>query len=58
MKERKAKFFCPPKDLLTDNAAMIAYTGEIMFNSGIKQEYGSVDIKPRERTDQVDVSWK
>ena len=59
--ERKAKYFCPEKSLLTDNAAMIAYTGEIMLNSGIKvlpRNFDKLDIAPRERTDQVDVKWK
>jgi tRNA A37 threonylcarbamoyltransferase TsaD len=37
---------------------MIAYLGEIMFNSGIKNKPSEVDIKPRERTDEVFVSWK
>ena len=59
--ERGAKFFCPERSLLVDNGAMIAYLGEIMFKSGIK--YSGVlaqklDIKPRERTDEVEVSWK
>jgi len=30
-KERGAKYYCPPKELLLDNAAMIAYTGELMM---------------------------
>jgi hypothetical protein len=30
-----------------------------MFNSGIKEtNLDKLDIKPRERTDSVDVSWK
>ncbi len=57
-KERGAKFYCPDKSLLTDNGAMIAYTGEIMFNSGIKEKAENMDIKPRERTDDVDVKWR
>ncbi|MCX6749636.1 MAG: KEOPS complex N(6)-L-threonylcarbamoyladenine synthase Kae1, partial [Candidatus Pacearchaeota archaeon] len=60
-KERGAKFFCPENQFLTDNAAMIAYLGEIMFNSGIKishAELDRLDIKPRQRTDEVEVSWK
>jgi N6-L-threonylcarbamoyladenine synthase len=56
--ERGAKFFCPERPLLVDNAAMIAYTGEIMFNSGIKETAEKVDIKPRERTDEVAVTWR
>lgn len=57
-RERGAKFFCPEKQLLVDNAGMIGYLGEIMFNKGIKEKPENVDIKPRERTDQVDVKWK
>ncbi len=56
--ERNAKFFCPERSLLVDNAAMIAYTGEIMLNSGIKESADKVDIAPRERTDDVKVTWR
>jgi N6-L-threonylcarbamoyladenine synthase len=55
--ERGAKFFCPSRDLLVDNAAMIAFTGEIMLNSGVKAE-GEIEVKPRERTDDVAVTWR
>ena len=57
-KERGAKFFCPDKSLLTDNGAMIAYTGEVMYNKGAGFSYDKIDISPRERTDEVDVNWK
>ena len=59
-KERieKTKYFCPERQLLVDNAAMIAFTGEIMFNTGISCKPDKVEIKPRERTDQVDVTWR
>lgn len=60
-KERGAKFFCPDRSLLVDNAAMIAYTGEILFKSGIKVEGKAIenlDIKPRQRTDDVEVTWR
>jgi len=60
-KERNAKFFCPPVHLLVDNGAMIAFLGEIMFKSKIKfshKELDKIDIKPRQRTDEVEVSWK
>jgi len=59
--ERKAKFFCPERSLLVDNGAMIAYLGEIMFKSGIEfsgKKAQELDIKPRQRTDEVEVSWK
>ena len=60
-KERGANFFVPENSLLTDNGAMIAYLGEIMFKSGIKylpKDLDKLDIKPRQRTDEVDVRWK
>ena len=59
--ERKVKFFVPPNSLLTDNGAMIAFLGEIMFNKGIKfseKDFDKIDIKPRQRTDEVEVKWK
>lgn len=59
--ERGAKFFAPENSLLTDNGAMIAFLGEIMFNSGIKYSGKSaqrLDIMPRQRTDEVNVTWK
>jgi len=60
-KERGAKFFCPPNDLLTDNGFMIAYTGEILYKNGdyIEPEcIDAIDIAPRQRTDQVEVKYK
>ncbi|PIN89005.1 UGMP family protein [Candidatus Pacearchaeota archaeon CG10_big_fil_rev_8_21_14_0_10_34_76] len=56
--ERGAKFFCPANEFLTDNGAMIAFTGEILYKSGIKNKPEEVDIFPRERTDDVEVSWR
>jgi N6-L-threonylcarbamoyladenine synthase len=59
-KERGAKYFCPDNSLLVDNGAMIAYLGEIMFNSKNfkKVSLNKIDILPRQRTDEVDVYWK
>lgn len=66
--ERGARFFVPENSLLVDNAGMIAFLGEIMFNSRTKvlgapilvdgREIERLDIMPRQRTDEVDVSWK
>jgi len=59
--ERGAKLFVPDKSVLVDNAGMIAFLGEIMFKKGIKIPYNkiqNIDIKPRQRTDEVEVSWK
>ncbi len=60
-KERKAKFFFPENQFLVDNGAMIAFLGEKMFNSGIKfpgKKAQDLEIKPRQRTDEVEVSWR
>lgn len=59
--ERGANFFVPERSLLVDNGAMIAYLGEIMFDSGIKidvKDLDELDIDSRQRTDMVDVRWK
>jgi len=59
-KERGAKCFIPPKDLLLDNGGMIAFTGGLMINGNKKLLTDSVkvDIAPRERTDDIYVSWR
>ncbi|MGD9276440.1 MAG: KEOPS complex N(6)-L-threonylcarbamoyladenine synthase Kae1 [Candidatus Pacearchaeota archaeon] len=55
-RERGAKLFILKNELLVDNAAMIAYLGEIMFRRGIyEKDLKKVDIHPRERTDNVKV---
>jgi N6-L-threonylcarbamoyladenine synthase len=59
--ERKGKLFVPPRDLLVDNGAMIAFLGYVMFKHGIKiekKDFDKLDIKPRQRTDEVEVNWK
>ncbi len=59
--ERGAKMFCPERQYLVDNAAMIAYLGIKMFNAGVffkPENFDKLDIHPRERTDEVDVKWR
>jgi tRNA A37 threonylcarbamoyltransferase TsaD len=60
--ERGAKFFCPERSLLVDNGAMIAFLGEIMFESKSNifstKELDKIDILPGERTDDIEVDWK
>ncbi|MBU4308673.1 MAG: UGMP family protein [Nanoarchaeota archaeon] len=48
-KERGAKFFCPDRSLLVDNAAMIAYLGEIMFKN---KRHPSVSFKLPRNTER------
>lgn len=57
-KARGARFYCPDREFLVDNGGMIAYTGELMFNSGVKVSVKHIDIQPRERTDDVSVTWR
>ncbi|MEM3113158.1 MAG: KEOPS complex N(6)-L-threonylcarbamoyladenine synthase Kae1 [Candidatus Pacearchaeota archaeon] len=61
--ERNCKMFVPENSLLVDNGAMIAFTGEIMYKSGIlikpgTKEFDELDIKPKQRTDEVEVKWR
>ncbi|MEK6888787.1 MAG: KEOPS complex N(6)-L-threonylcarbamoyladenine synthase Kae1 [Nanoarchaeota archaeon] len=60
-KERKCKYYCPEKQFLVDNGAMIAYTGEVMLKGVGKKvllDANKIDIKPRERTDDIEVIWR
>jgi len=57
-RERGVRFFCPENSLLVDNAGMIGYLGLKMFKKGLgTKDYDKVDIKPRERTDDIVVEW-
>lgn len=59
--ERDCKLFVPERNLLIDNGAMIAFTGDILYNNGdfiSLNEIGKVDIQPRQRTDQVEIKYK
>ncbi len=61
VKERGAKLFVPENSLLVDNGAMIAFLGEIMFEKGINISHNNLlglDIKPRQRTDEVEIKWR
>ncbi len=57
--ERGAKFYVVPKEYAGDNGAMIAWNGLQIYQSlgkGISLEESK--IKPRWRTDEVEVRWK
>ena len=56
--ERNAKLFVPSNEFLVDNAGMIAFLGEIMLNAVISIKLEEADILPRQRTDEVEVSWR
>ena len=56
-KERNAKFYCPERPVLVDNAAMIAWEG-ILEKKRATKDLDKIDILPKWRTDQVIVDWK
>ncbi len=56
-KERKAKCFIPPNELLVDNGAMIAWLGLLMNKKGITTKLEDSVILPYQRTDEIKISW-
>ena len=57
--ERGCELIVPSKDLLIDNGAMIGYLGLKMWRKDRKGKgLDEVDIRPRERTDDVEVWWE
>lgn len=56
--ERNIRCFIPPKDLLVDNGAMIAYQGYQQFLAGASLPIKNSAIDPYERTDDVEVFWR
>ena len=56
-KERGAKCFIPPNEVLVDNGVQIAWLGILQRNQATTN-LDSIDIKPYWRTDQVEVNWK
>ncbi len=56
--ERKAKFYCPPNEYLVDNGAMIAWTGLLMYESGLEMRIDETKVKQNYRTDEVEIKWR
>jgi N6-L-threonylcarbamoyladenine synthase len=56
-KERKAKSFVPENQFLVDNGVMISWLGILMEKAATKN-YKSIDIKPYQRTDDIEANWK
>ena len=57
-KERKAKMYCPEKQYLIDNGAMIAITGTLAYKAGQKTTILKSQIQPYIRTDEIEVTWR
>jgi N6-L-threonylcarbamoyladenine synthase/protein kinase Bud32 len=56
--DRGAEFFVPEQKYLGDNGAMIAYTGKLMLERGIRLPVEDSQVNPSFRSDEVEVTWK
>ncbi|MES2154828.1 MAG: bifunctional N(6)-L-threonylcarbamoyladenine synthase/serine/threonine protein kinase [bacterium] len=56
--ERGATMHCPPRDVLVDNGAMIAWLGTAKLAVGDVLTPETSAVTPYERTDQVAVTWR
>ncbi|MBS3815742.1 MAG: bifunctional N(6)-L-threonylcarbamoyladenine synthase/serine/threonine protein kinase [Hadesarchaea archaeon] len=56
--ERGAGFCVPPPEFCGDNGAMIAWTGLLAYENGVRQEISETEVKQRWRTDEVKVPWR
>jgi universal protein Kae1 len=56
--ERGASFHCPPRDVLVDNGAMIAWLGLRKLAVGDTLTVEQSGVLPQQRTDQVEVTWR
>ncbi len=55
--DRGAKFHAPPRELMGDNGAMIAYTGLLMYRHGIGTTLEESFVRPDFRIEEVEVVW-
>ncbi len=56
--DRGAKMYVPERTLCIDQGAMIAWTGLLMYMSGVRMSVEETGINQRFRTDDVDVTWR
>lgn len=55
---RGATSFCPPRSLLVDNGAMIAWTALLMYQHGLTTPVEESHVRQNFRTDEVSVTWR
>lgn len=55
---RGASFHCPPRPVLVDNGAMIAWLGLLQLEAGVTTPVPESGVLPYQRTDAVEVSWR
>ncbi len=56
--DRGAEMFVPEPKLCVDNGAMIAWTGMLMHNAGVRMTVEDTKVDQRFRTDEVVVTWR
>lgn len=56
-RDRGAEMFVPAGEFCIDNGAMIAWTGLLMYDSGLRMSIPETTVRQRFRTDEVDVAW-
>ena len=56
--ERGAKLYIPPNSVMVDNGAQIAWTGLLMYTYGVRTKLANSQILPKQRTDDVKVTWR
>ena len=57
-KARKAKAYTVPFEYAGDQGAMIAYLGDVMYNSKNYKDTNDIDIDPRQRIDDIKTFWR
>lgn len=55
--DRDARAYSPPKELMGDNGAMIAYTGLLMHKHGYETKIEESGARPDFRIDDVELKW-
>lgn len=55
---RGGTYHCPPNAVLTDNGAMIAWQGLQQLRAGATVPVEASQVRPYERTDMVEVTWR
>ena len=55
---RGAKMYVPDRRFCMDNGAMIAWLGNIMYESGVRMNIEDTVVNQRYRTDMVEVTWR
>jgi N6-L-threonylcarbamoyladenine synthase len=56
--DRNARFYAPPKQMMGDNGAMIAYLGLLMYKHGYVTKISESTVKPDFRIEEVEVNWE